>query len=62
VSRTSTETSDADWIKSLDKVTDPREALQIIIDNEQFFGFDPYYRDLRDAMVNMASRILEATR
>ena len=53
---------DAAWITSLDKVSDPREALQIIIDNEQFFGFDPYYRDLRDAMVRMGERVLEETK
>jgi hypothetical protein len=53
--------TDADWIKSLDKITDPREALQTIIDNELYFGFDPYYRDLRDAMVKMADRVLSAS-
>ena len=45
------------WIVSLDRITDPKEALRIIVENEEFFGFDPYYRDLRCAMLKMAERL-----
>jgi hypothetical protein len=51
--------TDAEWIKSLDKVRDPREALRLIAENEMYFGFDPYYRDIRAALVQMAERLGE---
>ncbi len=38
-------------------VSDPREALKCIVDNEDYLGYDPYYRDLRSAMVDMAKRV-----
>jgi hypothetical protein len=37
-------------------VTDPREALQIIVGNEMFLGYDPYYSDLRNTLMEMAER------
>lgn len=50
--------TDAAWIKSLDKITDPTKALKVIVENEGFFGFDPYYRDLRAVMLKMAERVV----
>ena len=49
---------DATWIKSLDNVSTPKEALAIIVDNEQYLGYDRYYSDLRRAMLRMAERVL----
>jgi hypothetical protein len=37
-------------------VTDPKEALQIIVGNEMFLGYDPYYSDLRNTLMEMAER------
>jgi hypothetical protein len=50
---------DAEWLASLEKVTDMRQALQILVENEGFYGYDPYYRDIREAIFRMAERVLE---
>lgn len=47
----------AEWAK----VTDPREALDIMVQNSMFIGTDPYYRDLNDALWDMAERALKAS-
>lgn len=49
--------TDHQWIKSLDKITDPREALRTIAENERFLGYDPYYRDIRIALISLAERV-----
>ena len=49
---------DQEWIKSLDHIQTPEEALRVIVENERFLGYDPYYKDLRKAMIEMAERIL----
>ena len=51
-----------EWIKSLNKVHDPREALKLLVENDDFLGFDPYYRDIRGALFAMAERVLEETK
>lgn len=38
------------------KVTDPKVALQEILEHHNFMGFDPYYSDLRNALLEMAER------
>ena len=38
------------------KVTDPREALHIICEQQDFLGYDSYYKDLRNALLDMAER------
>lgn len=50
-------TPDDEWKDALLLVTDPREALRIISDNEQILGGDPYYGDLVSALVAMADRL-----
>lgn len=47
----------AEWAK----VTDPREALEVLVKNSQFVGSDPYYRDLDAALWAMAERALAAS-
>ncbi len=54
--------TDAEWIATLDKVTDPVEALGIVLENEDYFGFDPYYRDIRGAVLGMAQRVYNAAK
>jgi len=51
---------DEQWIRSLDRIDDPVEALKCIVENEHFLGYDSYYADLREAMLRMARRIVEA--
>jgi hypothetical protein len=50
---------DAKFIKQLDNIHDPVEALKAIVENEGFMGYDPYYRDLRAALLAMAERVLK---
>ncbi len=51
--------NDAEWIATFGKIHDPLEALKLIIENESFFGFDPYYRDIRDAVLGVGERVLK---
>ena len=48
--------TDAEIIAQWSRVTDPKEALRLIVENEMFFGYDHYYRDLREALIDMAVR------
>ena len=34
------------------RIEDPVKMLECIVENERFFGYDPYYGDLREAMLN----------
>ncbi len=51
--------TDAEWIEEIKKIADPVEMLSVIIDNEMYFGYDPYYKDLRHAMLDQANKILQ---
>jgi len=51
--------TDAEWIESVNQIKDPVKMLECIVENERFFGFDPYYSDLRGAMINSATRIVD---
>jgi hypothetical protein len=48
--------NDDNLITAWSKVTDPKEALKLILENEDYFGYDPYFRDLRAALLEMAER------
>lgn len=48
--------TDEEWIASLSKVTDPAEACRILVENEHCLGFDPYYRNLRVALIELCRR------
>lgn len=37
-------------------ITDPKEALQALVANETYLGYDPYYSDLRAALLGMCER------
>lgn len=49
--------TDKDFLISLSKVEDPKEALRILVENENLLGFDPYYGELRRALLNMCERL-----
>lgn len=40
-------------------VTDPREALEEIVEHADFLGGDPYYSDILTALIEMAERALK---
>ena len=44
------------WIENIGKVVDPQEACRMMVENENYLGFDPYYRDLREALIAMCER------
>ena len=37
----------------------PRKILALILKYEDFLGYDPYFGDLRKAMLQQAKRVLE---
>lgn len=39
-------------------ITDSVEMLRTILQHENFLGYDPYYGDLREALLNAADRIV----
>ena len=49
---------DSEWIEQVKKISNPVEMLQCIVDNEEYFGYDPYYKDLREAMLTRAWEIV----
>ncbi len=50
--------ADKEWIEKVKQIEDPREMLKLIVENETFLGFDPYYKDLRNAMISQAEKII----
>ena len=54
--------TDIEWIATVDAITDPAEACHTLVENEQFLGFDPYYRDLREALIRMCERCGKGTK
>lgn len=49
--------TDAQYIAQFDKVTDPAEALRVIVNNDHFLGYDPYYATIRNAVMALAKRL-----
>ena len=49
---------DKEWIASLSRISTAEEMLATIVDNQEYFGYDPYYSDLRKAMIGNAERVL----
>ena len=52
-------TPDELWKEYVKGIVDPYEMLWTIIDNEGFLGYDPYYKDLRAAMIDQAIKICQ---
>jgi hypothetical protein len=50
--------TDVKWMQSLERVHDAREALQVLLVNKNYLTYDPYCKDLRDAMLRMVERVL----
>ena len=54
--------NDADLIEKLEKVTDPAQALALIVEHDAYLGYDPYFKEIRDALMSMAQRLSERER
>lgn len=50
--------NDNEWKEKIKSISDPLEMLKVIFDNEQFFGYDSYYSDLRSTMLDQAEVII----
>lgn len=48
--------SDSELIAKWAKIDDPVEALGQLLEHQMFLGSDPYYRDLDNALMEMAER------
>ena len=40
-------------------IVDPYEMLECILDNEDYYGHDPYYAPIKIAIFNRATEIVE---
>jgi hypothetical protein len=50
--------NDSDWVKEVKGITDPIDMLAIIVENQDYLGFDPYYADLHKVMIDQAEKIV----
>lgn len=51
--------TDKQRIAQWKRIKDPKKALQVLVENWQFVGNDPYYRDLCNALFELAERCSE---
>lgn len=49
--------TDTELIESVSRITDAREACRVLAEHEHLLGYDPYYADLRSALVDMCRRV-----
>lgn len=53
--------SDRAFIRKVEKTKTAEEILRIIVDNQDYLSNDPYYRDLGEAIMKQAEKILDQT-
>ena len=51
--------TDDKWIERVKKIEDPVTMLKEIVANQDFLGYDPYYGNLRSALLNQADKIVK---
>ena len=49
--------TDKEWFEKVKKITNPIEMLELIVEDESYFGYDSYYADFRNAMLRQATKI-----
>ncbi len=54
--------TDVEFIAQVKTITDPVEMLEALLNNDMFLGYDPYYADLRAALLDQAEQVVEAAR
>lgn len=52
--------SDEKWKQYITQITDPVEMLRVIVENQDFLGYDSYYSDLRKVLLQQAEKIVAA--
>jgi len=50
--------TDQEWIDKEIKIADKDKLLRIIYENEYLFGYDPYYKDLRNAILDRLKELV----
>jgi hypothetical protein len=50
-------TGDAKLLAYWATIKEPREMLRAIVENGDLLGYDPYYKDLREALLKQAEKI-----
>lgn len=48
-----------EWIGTLHKITKPLDALRLVAENDEYFGYDPYYADIRNAIMKVVRDVLD---
>lgn len=48
--------TDAQKIANWQRIKDPFKALETLVENWTFIGTDPYYKELSDALYDMAEK------
>ena len=49
--------NDEQWLERVvRKINDPKDAIHLLLDNEDFLGYDPYYKDIREEILNACRR------
>ena len=52
--------SDAGFISKVHNAKTQSEILRIIVENQELLGYDPYYADIRSAILEKASELSQA--
>jgi len=47
------------FIKELKEITDPLDMLIYVFENNQYFGYDSYYSEVRDAIFLQVEKVIE---
>lgn len=50
--------NDAELKKYWATIKEPVDMLKALVENSMYIGTDPYYRDLNDALIENAERVL----
>jgi hypothetical protein len=54
--------ADADLKAKWAAITDPVECLEQLSEHSMYLGSDPYYRDMNDALWEMAIRVINISK
>jgi len=54
--------ADEDLRREWDAIKDPVKMLEAILKHEDFLGYDPYYKDLRQSLMSNAERVVRESK
>lgn len=54
--------TDKQRLAAIRRITNPVTMLKCIVENEGYFGFDPYYRDIRETVLSQAEKVANTTK